>query len=178
MSCLSKTVQAVADRHNGSSATPSLRPAHSLPAGLLRSYAGLERALRRGHLGERLRLAIAVTVAEINDAERCREESSRAACKAGLCEEEIALARRASGNNAQTDRLLSLVQAIVLQRGHLSEADMENLRESRLSEPVVVELLAEIALNIFKNYVSTVLASAPAHSTGGKAGALAAAVRS
>jgi alkylhydroperoxidase family enzyme len=162
MSSLSKTIENLRNRSNGTNGSAHCAPVPArvtaLPPGILRAYVGLEKSLARGHLGERVRRAIAVAVAEINDSESCRAESAQAARRAGLCEEEIALARRASANNAQTDRLLSFVQAVVLQRGHLSPADLEALRDCKLPEPVVVELLADVALNIFKNYLGTVVA--------------------
>jgi hypothetical protein len=78
------------------------------------------------------------------------------AAKIGLSRAEIDDAIRASAADARTDAILKLARSIVVQRGELSDADLGRARAGGLSDGEIVETVANVALNIFENYISHV----------------------
>jgi hypothetical protein len=61
-----------------------------------------------------------------------------------------------SAADARTDAILKLARSIVVQRGELSDADLGRARAGGLSDGEIVETVANVALNIFENYMSHV----------------------
>src|SRR5260370_14088161 len=62
----------------------------------------------------------------------------------------------ARGADARTDAILNLARSIVVQRGELTDADLARARAVGLSDGEIVETVANVALNIFENYMSHV----------------------
>ena len=77
-----------------------------------------------------------------------------------MTQAEIDDAIRARAADARTDAILKLARSIVVQRGELSDRDLALVRARGLSDGEIVETVANIALNIFENYMSHV-ASVP-----------------
>jgi alkylhydroperoxidase family enzyme len=80
--------------------------------------------------------------------------------RAGLTPGEIADAVRACAADPHTDALLKLARTIVVRRGEVSDADLERARAAGLTDCEVVETVANVALNIFTNYVAHVTRTA------------------
>jgi hypothetical protein len=78
------------------------------------------------------------------------------AAKIGLSRVEIDDAIRACAADARTDAILKLARSIVVQRGELSDADLARARACGLNDGEIVETVANVALNIFENYMSHV----------------------
>jgi uncharacterized peroxidase-related enzyme len=119
-----------------------------------RAYMLAEGALAEGRLSERQREQIALAVAEINGSKYCLLAHALAGRNAGLSEEEIESARRAAASDAKADRMLRFTQSMVLQRGEISDEDLGALRKAGFSDEEVIEMVANIALNVFTNYLN------------------------
>jgi hypothetical protein len=52
--------------------------------------------------------------------------------------------------------MLRFTQAVVLQRGEVSDDDFQALRKAGFTDAQIVEIVANIALNIFSNYFNSV----------------------
>src|SRR5437762_7071105 len=52
--------------------------------------------------------------------------------------------------------MLRFTQAVVLQRGDISDEDFQALGKAGFTDAQIVEIVANIALNIFSNYVNSV----------------------
>lgn len=76
--------------------------------------------------------------------------------KVGLTEKDIAEARHAKAASQKIDAILKLARSLVVQRGEVSEADLEQARASGLTDGDIVETVANVALNIFTNYMNLV----------------------
>ena len=122
----------------------------------LEGYLDFREALAGGALGERIRELIALTVAESNLCAYSVSAHTLLGQKAGLMPEEIADAVRACAADPHTDALLKLARTIVVQRGEVSDADLERARAAGLTDGEVIETVANVALNIFTNYVAHV----------------------
>jgi uncharacterized peroxidase-related enzyme len=147
-----------------------LRILANSPAAAL-AFLRAEGALAQGRLSGRQREQIALAVAEINGSKYCLLAHAAAGGNAGLSAEEIQSARRAAAPDAKAARMLRFTQSLVLQRGEISDDDLCALRQAGFSDAEVVEIVANIALNIFTNYLnilSKTQADSPAASTAGQ----------
>ena len=122
----------------------------------LEGLTSLSAALARGALDEKTREQLALAIAESNLCAYCLSGHTAMAAKIGLSRVEIDDAIRASAADARTDAILKLARSIVVQRGELSDADLGRARAGGLSDGEIVETVANVALNIFENYMSHV----------------------
>ena len=122
----------------------------------LEGLMGLSAALARGALDEKTREQLALAVAESNLCAYCLSGHTAIAAKIGLSRGEIDDAIRASAADARTDAILKLARSIVVQRGELTDADLARARAVGLGDGEIVETVANVALNIFENYMSHV----------------------
>ncbi len=122
----------------------------------LEGLMGLSAALARGALDEKTREQLALAIAESNLCAYCLDAHTTIAGKIGLSRVEIEDAIRARAADARTDAILKLARSIVVQRGELSDADLARARAGGLSDGEIVETVANVALNIFENYMSHV----------------------
>ena len=122
----------------------------------LEGLMGLSAALARGALDEKTREQLALAIAESNLCAYCLSGHTAMAAKIGLNQAEIDDAIRASAADARTDAILKLARSIVVQRGELSDSDLARARAGGLSDGEIVETVANVALNIFENYMSHV----------------------
>jgi len=126
--------------------------AKSRPA--LQAYLLADEALANGILSPQDRSRIALAVSEINGSGYDVSVQTRAARDAGVAERDVELARRAAATDPRTRSLLRFVQALVLQRGEIEDGDFETLRQGGFRDAEIVEIVANVALNIFMNYLN------------------------
>jgi alkylhydroperoxidase family enzyme len=75
---------------------------------------------------------------------------------AGLTPDAIARARAAAADDAKTDAILAFAKELVLARGRVDEGALRAVREAGVGEAEVLEVITNVALNIFTNYVNLV----------------------
>jgi len=122
----------------------------------LEGYLSFNRALDGGSFHAKLREQIALTVAGSNLCGYSLSAHRFIAGRAGLTEKEIADAGHAISAIAKTDAILKLARNIVVQRGEVSEGDLDQARASGMTDGEIVETVANVALNIFTNYLNHV----------------------
>ena len=135
-------------------AVPNLFRVLGISPAALEGYLRFSDALAGGRLGPRVREQIALVVAEANFCSYCLSTHTFLGGKVGLTNTEIANARHARGADRKTDAILKLARGIVVQRGEVNDADFEQARPSGLTDGDFVETVANVALNIFANYVN------------------------
>jgi uncharacterized peroxidase-related enzyme len=118
------------------------------------AYAAVQKLLAAGQLTAHQREQIALTVGEINDSRYCLAAHSAIGRDVGLSEDDIWLARKAGANDAKAEAMLRFTQAVALQRGRVSHEDLVALRGAGFSDAQLIEILANVALNVFTNYVN------------------------
>jgi alkylhydroperoxidase family enzyme len=74
----------------------------------------------------------------------------------GLQPEEIAGSRESHSADAKTEAGLRFAQAVVVQRGEVSNAAVESVRKAGYSDGEITEIVANVAVNIFTNYFNHV----------------------
>jgi len=122
----------------------------------LEGYLNFSGALADGSLTAKAREQISLTVAESNLCGYCLSAHSFIGGKVGLTEKEIADARHANAATDKADAILKLARSIIVQRGEISDADLKAACASGLSDGEIVETVANVALNIFTNYLNHV----------------------
>ena len=120
----------------------------------LEGLTSLAAALAGGSLDEKTREQLALTIAESNLCDYCLSAHTAVAVRIGLKQSEIDAAIHASAADARTDGILKLARNIVVQRGEISDSDFQRARTAGLTDGEIIETVAHVALNIFRNYVS------------------------
>jgi uncharacterized peroxidase-related enzyme len=122
----------------------------------LRAYIRADAALVRGQLTPRQRQQVALAVAEINGSSYSLSAQYDAGKSRGLTPEEMQPARNATDDDPKAETMLRFTRAVVLQRGDISDEDFQELREEGFTDGQIIEIVANIALNIFANYFNSV----------------------
>jgi uncharacterized peroxidase-related enzyme len=122
----------------------------------LHAYQACAESLSQGQLTPQQRELLALTIAEINGAKYCLSAHYALSRKLGLNDNEIRAARRATSADPRTHAMLRFAQAVALQRGELSDADFQSLRQAGYTDALITEIVSHIALNIFTNYFNAV----------------------
>ena len=122
----------------------------------LRAYIRADAALVRGKLTARQRQQVALAVAEINGSSYSLSAHYDAGKSLGLTHQEMQLARNASAADTKAETMLRFTRAVVLQRGEISDEDFQALGKAGFSDAQIIEIVANIALNIFSNYFNSV----------------------
>jgi len=136
--------------------TPNLfRVAAQSPAAL-EGLLSLSGALGHGALRPRVREAIALAVAEANACDYCLSVHTVLGRGAGLSDAEITAAREARAEDAQSNAILRFARLLVVNRGHATDSDLDVLRQAGLSEGEIVEVVANVVVNLFTNYLNHV----------------------
>ena len=135
-------------------AVPNLFRVLGVAPAALEGYLHFGHALGGGSLSPGVREQIALVVAEANFCAYCLSTHTFLGDKVGLTSTDIIDARHARAADRKTDAILKLARGIVVQRGELNDADFEQARASGLTGADVVETVANVALNIFANYVN------------------------
>ncbi len=105
-------------------------------------------------LDAKLREQISLTTAEINGCGYCASAHSAIGKMVGLNEQAIKEARLAGATDDKVDAALKFTKALVLSRGEVSDADFQNIKSAGYSEKEISEIIANVVLNIFTNYIN------------------------
>lgn len=155
-------LQVVADRlHLPFNGIPNYLKHLARSTASMKAYVETEDALGKGLLTPQQRESIALVVAAINGSDYCLAAHGIAARLAGLSQDEIAATQNASASDPKTETLLRFVQAIVLQRGELGDPDFAAMQKAGYSESEIIEVLANVVLNIFTNYFNLLVQTNP-----------------
>jgi uncharacterized peroxidase-related enzyme len=122
----------------------------------LRAYIRADAALVRGQLTPRQRQQVALAVAEINGCAHSLSAHYETGKSPGLAHDEMQLARNAAAADPKADTMLRFTRSVVLQRGDISDEDFQALGKAGFTDAQIIEIVANIALNIFSNYFSSV----------------------
>ena len=120
------------------------------------AYLGFSQALSSGQLTARLREQIALVVAETNDCGYCLAAHTAIGKSVGLDGDTIASARQAQAADPKEAAALELARKIVVERGRLTDTDLEPVRDAGYTDGDIAEIVANVALNLFTNYFNHV----------------------
>ncbi len=95
-------------------------------------------------------------VGEINGCGYCVAAHTALGMAAGLSERETCDARRGASRDENELVALGFARKIVQDRGIVTDADMEKVRQAGYSDGEIAEIVAHVAMNIFSNYFNHV----------------------
>jgi uncharacterized peroxidase-related enzyme len=108
-------------------------------------------------LDVKTRERIALAVAAANGCDYCLSAHSYLGLNlAKLGAEEIALNRKGASGDRKADAAVRFAAKVVRERGHVSDADIEEVREAGFDDGHIVEIIAVVAENVFTNYLNVV----------------------
>jgi AhpD family alkylhydroperoxidase len=121
---------------------------------VIETYTAMEQTLKeRSSLGEPVRQAIHLTVANVNECEYCQAAYTGAAKAAGHDDEATVAIRRGEvpGDDKLT-AMLRLSREIAAHKGYVEERTWKDALEAGWSEKELLEGYAEVVRTIFTNY--------------------------
>jgi len=122
----------------------------------LEGLLSLQGALGKGGLDPHTRERIALAIANINGANYCNAAHTAIAKSLELDEREIEAARDGGSDNAKADAAVAFARKVAVQRGDVTDADLQHVRDAGYSDAELVEIVARVALSTFTNYVNEV----------------------
>jgi uncharacterized peroxidase-related enzyme len=122
----------------------------------LNGYLQLSEAMTGGRLSARQRELIAIAVAQENACEYCLSAHIAIGQGVGLNQDAIDQARKGSSDNPINDAIINFALRVVQARGGVSDADVEEIRNACDDDGVILEIVANVVLNILTNYVNRV----------------------
>ena len=136
--------------------TPNLMKTLAAGPAALEAYLNFGAALGTGHLDAKFREQIALAVAQANSCEYCLSAHAAIGKMVGLRPAEIGASRHAHSADAKRDAGLQFVQALVVQRGEVSDEALMRVRAAGFTDGDIAEIVANVAVNIFTNYFNHV----------------------
>lgn len=125
----------------------------------LEGLLGLSGALGHGTFGAKDREAISLAVAEANGCDYCLSAHSLLGKRAGLSDVDVAAAREGRATEAKMAAILRFARSLTVNRGQVSDADIAALRAEGVTDGQIVEILGNVVMNIFQNYINIVAAT-------------------
>lgn len=123
----------------------------------LEGYLGMSGALGKGLLPAATRERIALAVAEVNGCAYCLSAHTYLGKNlAKLDDAEIAANRAGASNDPKADAAVRFAVKVTEQRGHVSEHDVQAVRDAGYSDAQLVEIVQHVALNTWTNYINEV----------------------
>ena len=102
---------------------------------------------------------MALAIGQANSCQYCLSAHTLFSKGAGLNSSDISEARVGNSNDVETDGLLKLAVKIVKQRGVLSDSDIAQAKLSGADDGLIVEVIANVALNTLTNYTNHIAAT-------------------
>ena len=124
---------------------------------ILETYVHFNHALERTTLPPKVRALITVAIAEINGCDYTLSLGTALARRQGVSDAELNDARLGRGPDAKTSDALQFAMNIVRRAGRVPHADVERLLRNGFSDEEIVDIIAAVALNIFRNYFNLVV---------------------
>ena len=135
---------------------PNLTKAMANSPAVLGAYVGFLGALGDTTLSRQLGEQISLVTAEANRCEYCLAAHTVLGGMAKLDAEAIANSRRGQSSDPKSQAALTFALSIIENRGHVSEAELNSVREAGFTDSEVLEIVANVVLNIFTNYFNSV----------------------
>jgi uncharacterized peroxidase-related enzyme len=111
-------------------------------------------------LDVKTRERIALAVAQVNGCDYCLSAHTYLGLNlARITPEEIALNRAGASGDARANAAVSFAARIARDRGHVSDADVQAVRDAGFSDAEIVDIVAVTAENVFTNLLNVVAAT-------------------
>ncbi|HEY9500004.1 MAG TPA: carboxymuconolactone decarboxylase family protein [Pyrinomonadaceae bacterium] len=136
--------------------TPNMMKTMAQSPAVLEAYLNFSASLGSGSLDAKLREQIALVSAEVNGCGYCAAAHTAIGKMIGLGEDEILAARKGHSVDARANAALQFARNVIVNRGEISDADLQAVKDVEFSDGEISEILATVALNIFTNYFNLI----------------------
>ena len=136
--------------------TPNMMKTMAQSPAVLEAYLNFSATLGGGSLDAKLREQIALVSAEVNGCGYCAAAHTAIGKMIGLGEDEILAARKGHSVDARANAALQFARNVIVNRGEISDADLQAVKDVEFSDGEISEILATVALNIFTNYFNLI----------------------
>lgn len=114
-------------------------------------------AVAAGSLAAAERERIAVLTAQHNRCGYCLSAHTLGARVAGVSNDEIDASRAAKSKDSRAQAILLFADAVIRHRGGVSDDDISAAHRAGLADAELVEIVAEVTLSTFTNYVNRLI---------------------
>ena len=119
---------------------------------VLKAYLQADDCLSKGNLSGSEREVIALVVSQGNRCEYCLAAHTLVGSKHGLNRDQIRAIRCGNPQEAKIVALVTFVQAIISQRGAVSDQELADFKLAGYSHAQVPDVILTIAMTVFTNY--------------------------
>jgi uncharacterized peroxidase-related enzyme len=120
----------------------------------LQAYVALSGALGAGKLNAKQREQIALAVGQQNECGYCVAAHTVIGGMVKLSADEVRQAREGTAPNEHDAALAALAKRITKTQGNLLAGELERFKSAGVTDAEVLEVIANVALNIYTNYVN------------------------
>ena len=138
---------------------PNVYKVYGHSAAALKSNLALEDLLGQGELSPVDVEIIALVVGEWNDCAYCLAAHTALGKQHGLTEEQITNIRRGSSTKGREQALIDFTRAILAAKGDVGAPAVAAFTQEGYSVGAVIEVVAQIAKNVFNNYTNRLAAT-------------------
>lgn len=136
--------------------TPNMMKTMAQSPAVLEAYLNFSATLGGGSLDAKLREQIALVSAEVNGCGYCAAAHTAIGKMIGLGEDAILAARKGHSIDARANAALQFARNVIVNRGEVSDADLQAVKDVEFSDGEISEIIATVALNIFTNYFNLI----------------------
>ncbi len=122
----------------------------------LEAFLNFNGGLAKGTLSPALRAQIALAVAGANSCDYCASAHTALGKKAGLTGPDLSASLKSKSGDPKVQAALTFAKNVVNLKGNVTDADLRLLRDNGYSDGEIVEIVANVAVNIFTNYFNHV----------------------
>lgn len=126
----------------------------------LQAYLGASEAVGAGRLTAKEREILALAIAQANGCDYCLAAHTAIGGMVGLDSDTIAASRVGVPSQRRWAGLVAFARAVVRDRGHVSPLDLQAAREAGLDDADLLEVVANVAVNVLTNYTNSVAGTA------------------
>ncbi len=135
---------------------PNLFTTFAQSPAVLKGYLGFSDALAHGALTGKQREIISLAVAQANGCHYCLSAHTLMGKGAGLSPEGIAAARRGNAQDPRDNAVATFARRVVETKGQVTDADVASARSAGLDDARLIEVIANVALNVLTNFTNNV----------------------
>jgi uncharacterized peroxidase-related enzyme len=138
---------------------PNLFATFAQSPAVLNGYLGFSDALDKGVLTAKQRQIVALAVGQANECQYCLSAHTLMGKSAGLSAKGIRKAREGKAESAIDAAVASFARRVVETRGQVMDADVTAARSAGLDDARLIEVIANVAINVLTNYTNNVALS-------------------
>lgn len=123
---------------------------------VLKGFSGFQKAVAKT-FDLKTRERVALAVAQVNGCDYCLSAHTYMGTNiARISPEEIALNRQGVSLDPKANVVVAFATKVTRERGHVSDADINAVRNAGFTDAQIVEIIAMVAENSFTNYLNEV----------------------